>query len=219
MFNNVGAANLTPNSIVGSARINDNSAANRIAIHDLLTDTPIADEGWRYQARLRIDSAAQATNAQGLLPYVALGVRDEGTAVGKSALLGFFNTQLYLVDNTTNLNANSILLADVDLRGGTLFHDFVVEKFLIGDEFFIQVTLDGEELLASPLAYSALPNSVGVVNGFGYFTSSPGTSNVLLDTIALQIVTAAPTIPEPASALLLLAGVPMMMRRRRTAEV
>lgn len=64
---------------------------------------------------------------------------------------------------------------------------------------------------ANSLAYGSLPDSVGTGNGFGYFSSSPGTSNVLLDTLSLSFI----TIPEPATALLLLTGVPLMLRRQR----
>lgn len=207
VFNNINAANLTPNAVVGSARFNDNITGGRLAINDVLTDTPLADQAWRYQARLRIDTAAQS----GQLAYVVLGVRDEGVVGGKSALLGLFDSQLFFVDNGTGINANSILLANVDLRGGTLFHDLIVEKLLIGNDYFMQVYLDGIALLANPLAYTDLPDAVGTGNGFGYFSSTPGTSNILLDTLALQIL----VIPEPATMVLLLTGVPMMFRRRR----
>ena len=62
-------------------------------------------------------------------------------------------------------------------------------------------------------SYASFPDDISSDQGFGIFTSTPGMSDYVIDSVYFG-----PVVPEPASVLLLLAGgvlmLPLVGRRR-----
>lgn len=174
-----GSCSMTPDvPLAGLAHFNDNSGGCRTSLEEPLTDTPIADEEWVYELRMRINSAHQGGN----VAYLVVGVRDEGTSNDRAALLGFFNNSLRLVSNSTT-TSGSIEIAQLNLGDG-LMHDYRVEKLSDGaGSFEIHVFIDDVLYLTVP--YTDLPTNTGY--GFGYFTSTPNSSDVHLDLLSLSV--------------------------------
>ncbi len=181
---NQGGALLTPtvNGTEGHLRLTDSGTGGnqRIEISHVLQD--ISDMEWTFEARLDILSAS----ASGSLTPFALGVRDEG-GTGRAFLLMWFKDGLYFGDNSAGKNGNSILITDTNYIGDG-YHTYRVEKKAnaLGTGYTVQVYVDGEEMFDAPLSYTRFAFAASTT-GFGYFGSSPGTSDVLLDYMELYM--------------------------------
>ncbi len=191
VFDNIAVAggDITPNSpSAGLANINDNSTGGRLSFFDTLTDSTLVDQPWTMETRMRINSASLPANT-----FVATGVRDEGGAGGKNAMLG-------LNPDGSLFIGSASLAVSVDNFIDGLFHTYRVEKFDDEGEFFLQVFIDDIPQFAAPLAYGDLPSQSDTTNGIGFFSSTPGLSNVDVDFLTLNIPLAA--VPEPGSLVL-----------------
>lgn len=191
VFDNIGGAggDITPNSPgAGLANINDNSTGGRLSFFDTLTHSTLVDQPWTMETRLRINSLNFGTGT-----FVAIGVRDEGGAGGKNAMLGFNP------DGSLFLGSASQVVSTDDLLDST-FHTYRVEKYEDDGDFLVQVFIDGDPQFGTAIDYSTLANQLDTSNGIGFFSSTPGQSNVDVDFPTLNIPLAA--VPEPASLML-----------------
>ena len=203
---------ITPNSpSAGLAHFNDPDGG-RIAINDPLTDTPLTSGEYYYDLRMRIDSVDGSFSTT-FAPLV-VGARDEGTATGRTVMLGWNgNGQLGFYNNSTTLvqSINTSNFADGE------FHDYRVVKFDDNGTFKVQAFVDGVAQFGTPILYTSLATNSDTGNGVGYFSSSPNRSDVTLDLFRL---TSGSTVPEPASLVLLsmgLVGLSVLRKRRARA--
>jgi hypothetical protein len=203
-FRGTATINPTVNTQTGVAHCLDASSSARVMIARPF-DEAIAGKRWAYEARLNWVSGTAS------LPWAmfALGVRDEG-ATGRTAMLGFFDTGVYLVDNSTE----SKLIKVANNLEGTGYHTYRVVKFWDeqDSEFQVQIYIDNMAKFSSPLDYLALPGQATTSNGFGYFGSTPGVSDVHLDYIQFG------PVPEPTTLGLLLLGGLALLRRHQIRQ-
>lgn len=209
VFDNIGGADILPNSPApGLANFNDNSTGGRLSIFDTLTDSMLVDQSWTMETRMRINSLNMNPGV-----FIATGVRDEGGSGGKNAMLGFNSDGSLFIGNASQS------VSTEDFVDG-LFHTYRVEKFEDDGDFFIQVFVDGDPQFGMPLDYSALVNQSDVNNGIGYFSSTPGLSNIDIDYLNLNITLA--SVPEPQSlaiwGLVVCASVGMYWHRCRRSS-
>ncbi|HOM17168.1 MAG TPA: LamG domain-containing protein [Thermoguttaceae bacterium] len=187
LFNNINADRITPNvgGNIGYARFNDDSTGGRLSFYHTIGED-LSDDGWFYEARLKIDS---------LTSYpVFVGVRDEGGS-GKTIMLGWSATgALGFYDNSSQLVQ---LIDGANFIDGQ-YHLYRVEKRMIGPTPEIQIWVDGVRKFAASLPYSLFPDDPGNTQGFGFFSSTAGTSNFTFDYLVMG-----PLVPEPASVVLL----------------
>jgi hypothetical protein len=78
----------------------------------------------------------------------------------------------------------------------------------------VQAYIDGTPLLGTPRQYSLFLDDSGDTEGFGFYSSTPGTMDATLDFVTL---TTGETIPEPSSLALVAACCAALacVRRRR----
>ncbi len=176
----------------GFMRVFDTSTSGRSSFHQLFDGQDgrpglVADVGWTYEARLKIDSLDSAR------PY--LGLYGEGGSSGgngKSIMLAFEQAPddkllVSYFSGASVINLGELLLEE--------YYDYKVQKYWdpSASEFFVQAYVDGNPL-GNAKQYSSF--SAGAPYGFGFFGSTPGTADITFDYVTF-------VIPEPSTFLLL----------------
>lgn len=179
VYDSVTLGNIVPNSpSSGVAHFNDDSTTGRLAIwRTFSTADNLANLPWTYKARLKVSKQTGTATA-----HMVFGVRDEGGA-GRTIMLGIDPDTGHLSFCSSPLTSR-ILISNKNYEDG-LQHRYEVRKYLSGSSFKVQVYVDDVAMLATPLDYTSFWPDPDNRDGFGYYTSTPGTSDVELSHIEL----------------------------------
>ncbi|MBN2291236.1 MAG: PEP-CTERM sorting domain-containing protein, partial [Pirellulales bacterium] len=167
--------------------------------------TDVSGMVWEYSVRM-------AVNTPGY-PRTFFGVRDEG-ATGKFIMFAHASTGanlFYVVNAGGGVMGPDIYTGDVDgpSLGDGLMHDYRMVKYDDAGIMMLDFYLDSTRMDTRP--YADFSDATTTDNGVGIFTSTPGTSDYVINELAFSVV------PEPGSSMLLLGGLLMAaLARRRT---
>ncbi|MEN8255280.1 MAG: sialidase family protein [Verrucomicrobiota bacterium] len=177
-----GALNIVPNSPApGESAFNDHDTENRMAMtHSYTTagfNADPADYEWSYTFGMELETKPSDDT------YLMLfGVRSEGAGNGKAVMLAFDSGGRL---GFANAGGTGIQFSDLG-GGGTDYddettHRFRVEKRDDGTAMEINTYVDGT--LVDARAYSSFPDDNYFSDGFGLWSSTPGTQHVIVDEV------------------------------------
>lgn len=203
----------------GSLTLNDNINSGRLSFKTLLSGSPgpVANEAWFFEATLRLNSiTGQSFPANsGFIPEGPLfGVRDEGSVSGRNTVLGLDPVS----GNLLQVSPSGYRVVNNSNFINSGFRNYRVEKFGVEGTFKIQVYVDNVPQFGTPLDYlNDFPQPLTFGEGVGYYSNTPGLSNVTVDFMALTTGT---FVPEPSVLLPLalacgLLAITKLARRRK----
>ncbi len=211
-----GGLSISPNApSAGLAEFTDNSISGRIGVNKTYGDASFladpTETTWSYVLEMQIDSMT-GTASQQLL----FGVRSEGSGNGKTVMLNWNPTDGTLGFSIASGAGELFSLGTTDLRDG-VFRTYRVDKYDDGGTMRVRAFLDGA--LLGTFDYSTFEDDAST-EGFGRFTSTPGTSVAVVDRMLFG---SAQAVPEPSSVALALMGIFTLgvckWRRRKTASL
>ena len=186
----------TPNP--GEAFFLDDSAGGRIQMSNLLDFSDLgfvpdpAKVTWEYTVR------ASAT-APGY-PRTFFGVRDEGIP-GKFVMFSHSSAgdNLFYCAGASGAVLGDNIYTGADDGGSLgdgLMHDYRMVKYDDGGTLMLDFYLDDTLLDTRP--YADFSNATDTNNGVGIFTSTPGTSDYIVDSMTFTATIGGPIIPSEA---------------------
>lgn len=187
---NVDGATVSP----GIATFNDSSKKGRIQISLPLNKafgrSPEQQE-YTITFRAKFDpDGATMIQAVPPLAVAVVGFRDEDgdETFGRTVLLGYFldidamasglQPGLGLTDDNTRLIKEVSRVDFCDSK----FHTFILKKYLHNGKTLLDILMD-DKILAEKMDYGVLPLATRNLDGFGYFSSTPGTINCSIDSL------------------------------------
>lgn len=178
----------------GSALVNDSTTSGRLSFSRSLEQSSsglqITDPSlltWEYTVRASVLSPG--------FPRAIFGVRDEGEAGGKLIMFAHASTGgnlFYVVSNSVGVLGEDIYTEGVDgpNLADDLFHEYRIVKYDNSGSLAVDFFVDG--VLHDTRPYSVFNNAISTNLGVGVFTSTPGTSDYVIDQVSFSAMLSEP---------------------------